>query len=168
MQNPTLRQFNTVLDNIELVLPMAEHETALCMADPVIRSVDYQNTCRTFACFGGWYAVAKNLSKFEKIKGRSYTIGVDLLNQDLFGQNAFTIAFRKRFPFSSDSTGILTTWAKRNPALWGNSSGALIFIDALAFQSQKRPEGANSLRDIYDHLTEVRDRCHPVKNNEVG
>ena len=77
--------------------------------------------CETYMCHGGWLAVM-----FEKDKKMQH-----VKNRLFYKQGAARAA--KFLGFGGVHEEELTTWARENPALWGNGFGAHMFSDARAF-----------------------------------
>jgi hypothetical protein len=148
--------------------------------DTLIVTTVYEtkHTCDTPMCHGGWYASAcykqikeKELEKIEKgIKARmvenpEVELSDDQKNPESYlcigyGDGASLMARHLGFDENNDldETQKLRNWADDNYNIWGNSNGYGMFSSRHAFKSEKRPNGAESLQDIVNHWTEVRDR----------
>lgn len=134
MHTPTKAQWQTVIDNLKKVLPMALTEESLDMGETCV--------CNTTNCVGGWYVIATQ-GKISVEDYFSYRIGTDAIAQEL--------GFR-------DDNG-LEYFLSDNPDLWGNEHGCAIFSCEKAYQHKiKRPHGAQTLQHVIDHFEEVRDR----------
>lgn len=138
MHTPTKAQMQVVIDNLYKVLPRATQYNAL---DMVMAAVNEDHECGTTHCFGGWYAVAVLDNRIPM----GYKDGINIIN--------------KHLGFYFTRTENFQMWAIDNPDIWGNSRGISMYSDRKAFFHQtKRPDGALNLKDIIDHLEEVRDR----------
>lgn len=143
---PSKEQWEFVLDTLAKVLPMAKRDYQLDMGEVKVNTEGHK--CNTIHCFGGWYAVAR----LDKRKKLNYIDGAEQLAMDL--------GFK--------SKECLKKWANFNDEIWGNIYGDAIFILSYAFVSKKRPKGANNLRDIFDHLKEVAERCNAKTKNNLN
>lgn len=143
MHTPTKTQWQTVIDNLKKVLPMAVIEGHLDMMEGCGR--DAMHACGTIHCFGGWYAVSVLADKR------------DWFNYD-DGANEMAIHLGLKQE-DRDGEFSIEEWALENPDIWGNNYGSYLFINAKAFfHKEHRPAGAENLKHIIDHLEEVRDR----------
>lgn len=135
MHTPTKAQWQIVIDNFKKVLPLAEKNSNrhLDMMETIVKNP--YHTCGTIHCAGGWYAIATcNLESRESIY---YQAGVNNMVEDL--------GF-----FCREQ---LVNWAMRNPIIWGNRNGGMMFSAEKAYG-----ENCNTLADIIKHLEGVRDR----------
>ena len=135
------KNLQKLIDLLEGILPIAEkRDDHLDMGEMRVRNKNgYQ--CGTIHCFAGWVQVAI-MQKEKKINdGFSYDYHSGRRN------------INKILELSS-----FESWAEKNPKLWGNYLGSHLFVHKISFRSKKRPFGANNLRDIIDHLKEVKAR----------
>lgn len=136
MHTPTKQQWQTVIDNLKKVLPIANNEESLDMSET--------NVCNTVNCVGGWYVIAtKGYIQEGDDEGFSYRRGTKEI-ANILG-------------FKNDDS--LENFLSQNDDLWGNVAGGGIFSDEEAYyHPTKRPEGAQTLQHVIDHFEEVRDR----------
>jgi hypothetical protein len=132
----TKAQVQTVIDNFRKVLPLTVQENHLAMHQGAVNTDGYK--CGTIHCHGGWYAIA----------------ACDTLKPIIFVHGANKLAYHLGFIDNMQ----LRLWAKENPQIWGNSNGAYMFVDKVAFMSESRPGGAQNLQHIIDHWVEVQSR----------
>lgn len=132
MNTPTKQQWQTVIDNIKKVLPLAILENHLNMMET---SVNVDHMCGTIHCFAGWYAVAV----LDTTTPLNYGMGGDKVAADLGFVDMFAIE----------------DWAASHPQIWGNEMGGGMFSSRGAFGLKSENGG---LPDIILHLEGVRDR----------
>ncbi len=165
-KNPTSQQVQVVIDNFKKVLPIANGHTHLLNMSESKVYIPSANLCDTPMCHGGWYAAAvfekldlqkeqidysEGAYKMAKDLGFNYKSPEDPENRDPFyEERAERLGLGARFDLES--------WAMMNPKIWGNGNGDDMFSNRFAFESPSRVTGANSLQDIVNHWTEVRDR----------
>ena len=134
------KNLQKLIDLLEGILPIAEkRDDHLDMMVGEVQDYGYQ--CGTIHCFAGWAQVAI-MQKEKKI------------NDGLF----YDYHSGRRYIHKILELSSFESWAQDNPVLWGNDMGCYIFEEESSFKSQTRPFGANNLRDIIDHLKEVKGR----------
>lgn len=133
-----------VLANLLKVLPQAKRREQLDMSNAYVNEYGYE--CGTTHCHGGWYAVAV----CRRSKRLDYTNGGDRMAAHLGFANMEQLEY----------------WAAENPEIWGNKNGSMMFSGRGAFKSPKRKRGAQSLKDIYNHWTEVMERVRAIEIKE--
>ena len=112
---------------------------------------DESHDCGTIHCFAGWYLIAAELEKGKELSAKMFLKNMGFED----GVRAINKVLKVSLPF----------WAGKNPKLWGNRGGGDAFFGRGAFKSEKRPNGANSINDIVDHLEDVYWR---IKKEEMG
>jgi hypothetical protein len=132
MHNPTKKQWQKVIDNLNKVLPLAFQENHLNMRNA---DVNCRQQCGTIHCVGGWYAVATLYGR----KRLTYSDGANEMASDLGFSGGFGI---------SD----LENWAESNPDIWGNRYGYNLFCNENAY------DNAETLYEVVTFLEGVRDR----------
>lgn len=130
MHTPTKQQWQTVIDNLKKVLPMAANEHHLDMGENRVNG--HYHKCGTIHCVGGWYAVSV----------------CDLTEEIDFNDGGEAMANHIGF----DDRHRLAEWAYLNPEIWGNEHGDMMFYDNKAY------DGAKTLTEVIAHLEGVRDR----------
>jgi hypothetical protein len=140
MHTPTKAQFQTVIDNLKSVLPMAiQEQNHFDMMQGTVACAGA--ICDTVHCIGGWYAIATDIYKDKA--ATSYSHGAEKMAEDLgFFHDHPIIHAREN----------LTNWAFKNPDIWGNPYGNGMFCDELAYNN------AGTLGEAINHLESVRDR----------
>ena len=141
---------------IDIMKTVADNDCdKLDMFMPRVQYLDYpfKHACGTVHCFAGWFFVA--LSRVEGTKEHK------LINQKedisfTHGKQSLDIILKCH----------LRNWAEQNPKLWGNEYGEFVFSGEAAFRSETRPNGAENLNDIVDHLTEVYERLKEKENEK--
>lgn len=131
MYTPIKAQWQLVIDNFKLVLPMATSNLQLDMGEGRVNYNGYQ--CGTCHCVGGWYAIAV-LSRDRQL---DYFDGANAM--------AAHLGFRGRIH--------LEAWAAQNPNIWGNHYGGDMFGWEKAYGFE-----IGGLTDVVTHLEGVRDR----------
>jgi hypothetical protein len=131
MHTPTKGQWQTVIDNLKKVLPIATLPGHLNMMETEVN--DYGTICGTVHCLGGWYAIAALNPGKERL---SFTDGADKMAEDI----------------GFDDKEELEKWAHENGDIWGNEYGYYMFSGGSAFDYPK------TLADIVLFLEKVRDR----------
>lgn len=131
---PTRAQFQTVIDTLKTVLPMAPLEDNFNMYQGGVTDSE-GHICGTAHCIGGWYAIAKNLH-------RDQTVSVDFLD----GADAMArdLGFSDSYSYRE--------WAHANEDLWGNWRGFDVFCSPRAYNN------ASTLAEAIAHMEGVRDR----------
>lgn len=136
MHTPTKSQWQTVIDNLKKVLPMATMEGHLNMLQS---EVNYEHRCGTIHCVGGWYAIST----------------CDLSNTVDYEDGAHNMATHLGFKRKED----MKRYYDDRLDLWGNGHAINMFLTPCAYYHHtKRPEGAQTLQHVIDHFEEVRDR----------
>jgi len=142
MKHPTKEQFQTVIDNLTSVLPLAEHEGHLNMSEYMISENHLGHLlykCGTVHCVGGWYGISCGIHQdvdMEREHYISFTEGCELMADHL--------------GLSSDME--LVIWARDNPEIWGNEYGQYLL------SSDKAYDGAQTLKEVTDHFIAVQSR----------
>lgn len=119
-------------------------------------AVNYNHTCGTIHCHGGWYAVA-----VCDVRGRRNVSFID---------GAAEMARELGFyhPDNHAALSMLSMWAYQNPKIWGNERGGDMFGSKLAFTHPvKRRCGAENLQHIIDHWEEVYERVKELEEQTV-
>lgn len=128
---PTQEQFDTVINNFELVLKTCSVAQVNMMQGSI-------KDCGSPMCHGGWYAFICGLTR----KGyNDFSDGANLMAEHL------------GFEDSDELKG----WADEHPELWGNKYGEDMFCDGSAFGGND--DTINRLDQIVDHWKEVKVRC---------
>lgn len=145
MKHPSKENLQKVITNLEEVLPFATKPYHLDMLETTVQSKIHP--CGSVHCFAGWYAAS------EILNGKSDQY--DRQSLICFSDGTRRIGDILGF----DSPEALYHWADSNPDIWGNTNGRHIFSAASAFyHPERRPNGAENLQHIIDHLKEVKER----------
>lgn len=135
---PTKAQFQTVIDGLKSILPLAATEENFDMFSGT--TICNGQVCGTVHCIGGWYAISKiktNPNLDIALRGNvSFTHGADLMAKDL--------GFANHHEYED--------WADANELLWGNAYGCMMFCGESAYND------AETLAQAIAHLESVRDR----------
>lgn len=141
MRTPTQEQWQTVIDNLYSILPLTlENEHHLDMTEPC---VNYFHECGTVHCVGGWYAIA------------CYKETV-FITDECFNYNDGANAMAVHLGFSGRPE--LQTWAIKNPDLWGNQHGELMFTSNYGYANSYNTF-AKSIADVIHHFELVKENC---------
>lgn len=138
---PTQKQWQKVIDNFYSILPFTFDSS--CHLDMTETRVnDYSHKCGTIHCVGGWYLIAvKKEELFDPHPIENFQVGATFLARDL------------GFRYYDQ----LEDWARKNPVLWGNVWGGLLFNEADAYDHGNGP--AKSITDIISHFEFVKQKC---------
>lgn len=157
MNNPTSESVFKVVENFKKVIPKTMRGGFFRKKTEIKGHLDMKQgvakihgECQTSMCHGGWYALATLDSRhIEKL---DYNQGARRIASDL----GFT------------DGGMLKHWVSCNVDVWGNSSGYHMFAAGghVAFTSDTRPKGAETLQDIIDHWQEVGERLKALEEEE--
>jgi hypothetical protein len=139
MHTPTKTRWNTVIDNLKKILPLASEEGQLDMHEHRVQHACYK--CGTIHCVGGWYAIAA----YDLINNpfeMGFSTGADRMALDLgFIADEYT-----------PSRQLLGDWADEHPEIWGNIYGMSVFTSSKAYN------GAKNMAEVIQFLEKVRDR----------
>jgi|ERR1044072_188071 hypothetical protein len=142
MHTPTKTQWNTVIDNLKKILPVAVKDEQLDMQEHRVQNHYYK--CGTVHCVGGWYAVAVfDLMTFPMRDIGGFTEGADQMAMDLGFEDIDDFAPARRS---------LIEWASEHPWIWGNVQGSAIFTHTSAY------DYAKNMTEVVQFLEGVRDR----------
>lgn len=127
----------------------------LMMADTGIT----RDECGTFACVGGWYALASIHHHNEPVywegdleeEGQSLSRGYAYVG---FREGADALAHDLGFKDSED----LTEWAIDWPEYWGNDFGGSMFHGVAAYAGTPSPANGPGIVDVIAHWRGVADR----------
>ena len=122
-------------------------------------------SCRTVACHGGWYALAKAEQAVwmpSKIDGMDGTVAKEVGYEHHldYGDGAEQLAEDLGF----DNAACLRRWSRDNPELWGNEYGTYMFATraqgTLAFDMD--PFEPFPVKVVIDHWRKVADRIEAL------
>jgi len=157
-----------VITNLEKVLPYAQSECSLNMDRGTVSAEKGKNLCGTAQCHAGWYTVATFPAKQRMDNNVDYYDGAVKMGKHL-GFKSKKIIDDEGLPDIIDEHMALTDWAGKNPEIWGNRDGALMFEcdgEMAFYHVEKRPYGAETLQHIVDHWKEVYARLLALENPE--
>lgn len=135
MRNPTIKQLDVVIKNLEKAFELAKHDAPVNMQQGTIKETK-KNFCGTPMCHGGWYAIAI----FNKLDDKNFSHGAEKIAEHLGFQN----------------DNELENWAADNQEIWGNEHGDAMFISNWAFNNVN--DSVFTLQTIIDHWKGVRER----------
>lgn len=147
--NPKSQDVLKVIKNFEKI-PYSTRikPQALSMGRSDVKTVF--SRCGTVMCHGGWYAA---------VACRTFLNFLD------FKDGAHKMAQHLGFPNSEG----LVNWAQNNPEIWGNSHGAVMFADAIAFGCSLDPftcPRVNTIQEIVEHWKRVYNRLVEIEKRE--
>ena len=138
------KKLNKLIALLDKAMPFAPENKQLDMREGSILNRDdlRGHECGTIHCFLGWVYIANYYIKDGKmaipkrVSYIGYVKGLNLMKRILGLE--------------------LNIWAKANDEIWGNENGGYISCGKKAFYHKtKRPNGAENLSHIRDHLFEV-------------
>lgn len=149
MHIPSQKQWQTIIDKLYSVLPLAldyeanTGERALNMLECDVN--DDRHECGTVHCVGGWYAIAHYKERvYKKQVVVNFFHGADLLA----GALGFDSAFQDGYTMQQ--------WIHKHQTLWGNC-GPSIFSNPAAYDHGNGP--AKDLADVIEHFEFVKENC---------
>lgn len=144
MQHPRSSAVLQLIRDFERVLPQAGEEANLDMS--LYMHMGSNVACGTIACHAGWYELATRYKRRLLVRGNPMLYMSEDLNLSQVGEE---------FEFCIP----ILYWAYKNPKVWGNEDGRLMYAQPKAFSHpERRPDGAKKLQDIVDHWKEVYER----------
>lgn len=121
-----------------------------------------EHRCGTVHCHAGWALVGISPEKVNIPKTYvSFHEGVVALDEFFFGAS-------DEVADNGTIFSALTDWADRNPSLWGNGHGSIMFSSKIAFyHGLARRKGALTLKHIADHWREVGKRVANMEKKKI-
>ncbi len=136
------QKFYEVAMTFQVLVESGINEVDMCNGET------FETGCGAPCCHGGWFEYA-SFPKARSIMGCHY-----------FTAGSNSIAYVLGF----DGASALEDWAIRNPNLWGNENGYVMFSNRRAFG--KSPNAKLTLKDISNHWYEVADRVADAIHSE--